>query len=283
MAEVTVILPTRNRASYLPAAINSVYEQKRVDIDLVIVNDGSKDETDEVLRGLVRQERPTTVIRFTESVGIPRTLNTAVGQAKTDYVFIMSDRLVLKEDCVAELRDTLLRFTEDGMSVAAVGPRLAPYEGHVSRFPGYDSSSVVTLGTLTGEIYHDFSIDTARTTVVQMLHQFSLMNKKALDSIGGFNAHYQGNYWRVEAEAFAQLSKRGFRLLYNPRAVAFDRPASKGGDRLPRWRRDYFVFTNHARYLAGAYGPRIAYMLPFYSLAFLTNPLLARRRRCLLV
>ena len=46
---VSVIMPTYNRASLLPKAIDSVFSQNYPDIELIVVNDGSTDNTEEAL------------------------------------------------------------------------------------------------------------------------------------------------------------------------------------------------------------------------------------------
>ena len=48
---ISVIIPTYNRASVLPRAINSVLAQKGVEFELIIVDDGSTDDTERVIRG----------------------------------------------------------------------------------------------------------------------------------------------------------------------------------------------------------------------------------------
>lgn len=46
---VSVIIPTFNRANYLDIMINSIIKMKGVDIELIIVDDNSKDETKEII------------------------------------------------------------------------------------------------------------------------------------------------------------------------------------------------------------------------------------------
>jgi len=51
MRRVSVIIPTYNRASLLPRAINSVLSQDYGDFELIVVDDGSMDNTHEVVQG----------------------------------------------------------------------------------------------------------------------------------------------------------------------------------------------------------------------------------------
>ena len=51
MASVSVIIPTHNRATFLRAAVRSVLNQTFQDFEIIIVDDASRDNTDEVVRG----------------------------------------------------------------------------------------------------------------------------------------------------------------------------------------------------------------------------------------
>ena len=48
---VSVVLPTFNRERLLPRAINSVLNQTYKNLELIIVNDGSTDDTEKVVKG----------------------------------------------------------------------------------------------------------------------------------------------------------------------------------------------------------------------------------------
>ena len=50
MKKVSIVLPTYNRAKVLTRAIDSVLAQTYQDWELIVVNDASTDETEELLR-----------------------------------------------------------------------------------------------------------------------------------------------------------------------------------------------------------------------------------------
>lgn len=54
---ISVIVPTYNQSRYLPRAIESVWIQGIEDIEIVVVDDGSTDDTDAVLAGMLKDSR----------------------------------------------------------------------------------------------------------------------------------------------------------------------------------------------------------------------------------
>ena len=93
-ATVSVILPTYNRSGSLHAAISSVLTQSYRDIELIVVDDGSSED----IEGLVRSigDPRIVFIRRMTNGGAAAARNTGVAQAKGKYIaFQDSDDLWL--------------------------------------------------------------------------------------------------------------------------------------------------------------------------------------------
>jgi GT2 family glycosyltransferase len=88
---VSVILPTFNRLIYLQAAVSSVFNQRFIDWELVVADDGSEQETKNYLRTLVN--RTGVKVLWLEHTGNPAAVrNAAVRESTGEFLaFLDSD------------------------------------------------------------------------------------------------------------------------------------------------------------------------------------------------
>jgi len=85
---VSVIIPTYNRASWLRGAIDSVLDQTFADFELIVVDDGSTDNTKEIVADYGDKIR----YFYQPNKGPSAARNTGIGQAKADLIcFLDSD------------------------------------------------------------------------------------------------------------------------------------------------------------------------------------------------
>lgn len=82
--KVSVILPAYNSVAYLPQAVESILAQSYPNFELLVVNDGSSDQTAEYLRS-VKDDRLMVVTNET-NIGITASLNKAVDLACGEYI-----------------------------------------------------------------------------------------------------------------------------------------------------------------------------------------------------
>ncbi len=93
MPRVSVITPTYNRADMIGGAIQSVLDQTYVDWELIVVDDGSTDNTAEVVSAY---DDPRMEYIYQENRKLPGARNTGLRAAKGEYVaFLDSDDVFL--------------------------------------------------------------------------------------------------------------------------------------------------------------------------------------------
>jgi glycosyltransferase involved in cell wall biosynthesis len=88
MPKVSVIIPTYNRGKLITRAIESVFKQTYRDFEIIIIDDGSKDETPNVLAPYLNRIKYI----YQENRGISAARNQGIRQASGDYIaFLDSD------------------------------------------------------------------------------------------------------------------------------------------------------------------------------------------------
>jgi glycosyltransferase involved in cell wall biosynthesis len=83
MPAISVIIPAFNCAAYLPEAIESVLAQSLSDFEIIVVDDGSLDNTCEIVHSLL-DDRIRYI--YQENSGLPAARNTGVQQARGEYI-----------------------------------------------------------------------------------------------------------------------------------------------------------------------------------------------------
>ncbi len=84
----TVVIPTFNRVHMLPRAVESVLSQRGVDLEVIIVDDGSTDDTPSYLR-TISDTRAIAVRR--ENGGLSAARNTGIATARGDWIAFLDD------------------------------------------------------------------------------------------------------------------------------------------------------------------------------------------------
>ncbi|WP_413306933.1 glycosyltransferase [Bacillus sp. 1P10SD] len=84
--KVSVVMPVYNSERYLKEAIDSILNQTYRDFELIIVNDGSKDNSKEILDEI--KDARVKVIHSEQNNGAAKSLNIGINLASNDWIFI---------------------------------------------------------------------------------------------------------------------------------------------------------------------------------------------------
>lgn len=86
---VSVIVPAYNSAATLPRAVQSALTQTLRDIELIIVNDGSRDRTEAVAGDMARTDPRVRVLSLPQNRGKPAAMNAGIAEARGDWVAVL--------------------------------------------------------------------------------------------------------------------------------------------------------------------------------------------------
>jgi glycosyltransferase involved in cell wall biosynthesis len=104
---VSVVIPTYNRAHLIGRVIDGVLDQTYEDFEIIVVDDGSSDNTEEVVRSL--KDKRIRYIRHEKNKGAPAARNTGIRTANGEYIaFQDSD-----DEWVPEKLEKQMKFFEN--------------------------------------------------------------------------------------------------------------------------------------------------------------------------
>jgi len=83
---ITVVIPCYNAMPFLPAALESIINQSYSNLEILCINDGSTDETGEVLDQYAQKDSRINVVHNETNLRLIATLNKAVELASGDYI-----------------------------------------------------------------------------------------------------------------------------------------------------------------------------------------------------
>jgi glycosyltransferase involved in cell wall biosynthesis len=106
---ITVVLPAYNHARYVAQAIASVAAQTYPHIELVVIDDGSDDDTAAVISGCLADMALPTRFIARENRGAPATLNEGATLARGQYLAFLNSDDYFAPDRIARLVDEIAR------------------------------------------------------------------------------------------------------------------------------------------------------------------------------
>lgn len=144
---VSVVLPTHNRADTVGRAIESVLAQTFTEFELVVVDDGSTDSSDDVFSALT--DRRVRVVRNKVNRGVSAARNTGIRESIAPFIAFQDSDDTWRPD---KLERQIQRFVEGGEEIGVVG---CGWQLHGAR------QTKTTLPTVRGHIYREILADQA--------------------------------------------------------------------------------------------------------------------------
>jgi glycosyltransferase involved in cell wall biosynthesis len=95
---VSIVIPSYNRARYLPEALGSVFSQTYQNIEVILVDDGSTDDTQKVIQPYLNK------IKFVKKIngGLASARNVGMRYATGDYIAMMDSDDICTPDRIAK-------------------------------------------------------------------------------------------------------------------------------------------------------------------------------------
>ena len=100
---ISILIPTYNHAQYICQTLESIFAQTRKAAEIIVINDGSPDNTHEVITPYL--DRITYIEQ--ENQGVANTLNKGIHLCQGDYLLVIASDDWLTPDALALLAEVL--------------------------------------------------------------------------------------------------------------------------------------------------------------------------------
>ena len=192
----SVVIPTWNRKDDLSEALASVLCQQGVELEIIVIDNGSHDGTREYCLGLAAQDARVRYFRFEENRGITIAENKGFVEARGEIIFCIDD------DELVEGND-LLRQVEN-----------------LAAERSWDLLNIGMFNTYSGEWEHYVFSQSRKNNLLRSFYVNNFVNgtvfikKEVIEKIGLFEKRYFRQAQENEYALRAILN--GFNILYYP-------------------------------------------------------------------
>jgi len=203
---VSIIVPGKNEGKHIPSLVASIRRQTYKNIELIIVDDGSDDDTPIILENLKRQGLIDKVFRCEVRGGKASAANLALRYAKGKFVVHLDADSHLKEDAIENIVLPFYAYR----NVGAVSGDI--------RVKNLNYNVLTDLQAL--EYLKSISTGRIVTSMLDILRivsgAFGAFRKDILDRIKGWDVGPG-----LDGDITLRIRKLGFKIVHEPEAVCY--------------------------------------------------------------
>jgi glycosyltransferase involved in cell wall biosynthesis len=225
--QLSVVIPAYNAAEFLQEAVESALAQDVADSEILVVNDGSTDDTGRLARKLAERHRQVRYAEHEENRGGGATRNTGVDLSGGEFVFNLDADNVLPSGLLPLL---LQRAREHG-SPAMVTPAKLQYFRDEKRRLGLGKRRVLTNAWEFDRLDREYVLTNPQSPAAGGNY---LYHRSIWDTVGGYFQHH-GPYdaWsfglRCVLAGFPFVTVPGTHYLHRVTGVSYwQRNADRG-------------------------------------------------------
>ena len=253
---VSVVLPSFNRARLLPITIPTYFQEDVSEV--ILVDDCSSDNTAEVVKEL--QTRFPTLRYFRNEVNSkqPYTQNVALSKVQSEYIYFGDDDSVLYPGSIRNLLNVMREKNADivgGRALALFFPEqideLDEFLSHYRNRIATEANQIVDLSTLST----NFTYTVKEPIRVPFCHASCLCKTQVAREMQ-FDVKIEGNAYREETDFLIRATLAGYTIYYTSSANQINLPSAmcSGGARSKNHRHwaenairnnDYFIDKNY--------------------------------------
>jgi peptidoglycan-N-acetylglucosamine deacetylase len=201
---VSVIIPALNEAKVIEASVRHVLASQNVQIEVIVVDDGSTDGTSDIVRRAFGSNVRVQLLTL-ENGGKARALNRALALAKGEIIIALDADTQFEANTIANLARW---FADPAIGAVAGNAKVGNQHNLVTRWQGVE---YVTAQNLERRALSRFD------AIMVVPGAVGAWRRAALDSVGG----YPVDTLAEDQDLTIAIQRQGWRIGYDVEAVAW--------------------------------------------------------------
>lgn len=214
MKTVSILMPAFNASKFIEQAIQSILNQTYSDIELLIADDQSTDDTLAIIERYAKSDKRISVFSNKQNLGYLQTWNLLIGRAKGEYITFQD-----ADDFAAPTRiEKLVNAFKEDPALGVVG----------SNIYWIDIHNTITKSSDFKLAHSD--IVAAMPDSYEFIGSALMIKREAYQSVGGYHPFFdrigsEDHYWLyllTEKYKMANVAEPLYYYRFNPHSVMGD-------------------------------------------------------------
>lgn len=211
--KVSIIIPVYNHEMFIEQTLNSILNDSYLSKEIVLINDGSKDNSDKVIQAWIQTHKNTIEINYLnrENRGLTKTLNELIMRSSGQYIVIIGSDDYLINNTIAErvhlLENNPSKLMVIGDAIVVDENNIVTYESGLFGFHHGKKASYFNASGLKREIVKNWSI----------VGPVGMVDRKIYDLIGNYDETLFIEDWDFYLRAVA----KDLILFYDAKVAAY--------------------------------------------------------------
>ena len=199
--KITVLVPMYNAAKTVRACVVSIMKQTYTNLDIVVVDDGSKDDSYNIVNELAKQDSRIRLLHKENEKSLAKTREFLLNYVNTKYfVFVDSDDVV-KTKYVEHLYDAMIKYDADCVASSFKINGKWPFSSVFTKSKVFNDDDVLSAAILSKNIHY---------VVWNKMYRTDLMRSTNIDTSVNFGEDFVRCY-----EYFSKCNKVVFINKYD--------------------------------------------------------------------
>lgn len=214
---ISILMPVYNAGDFLVEAIESIRKQTLKDWEFIVIDDGSTDESDEILKKYAKKDSRIRIFRFKKNKGLSFALNYGLNKVRGKYLA----RMDADDISYPKRLKTQLRYLIRNPKVVAVGSqvKLINEKGNFigyKKFPTDPKKIYQMMGTMMA-IQHPTLL-----TYTKIIKKCPYANHTTAEDVSMFFKVLQyGDFLNTKEVLFKYRIRKNSNSLKNPKKTFY--------------------------------------------------------------